>query len=177
MRRFFRRRLKDEENCRDRHAEASAGADMSAEERLCGFSQEVLGPAAPGRRECWNADQTAGLAALARVDAEDIADGEIVVRLTDDAERVAGADVAFDDDAEISAGALRVREAPHETRVLHAHAEAPAGDARLGDFEDRAADAPTLADERIVDLNAFGREIFAEAAEGNRPAGLALPPA
>ena len=62
-------------------------------------------------------------------------------------------------------------------RVVHAHAEAPARDARFGHLEDGRADRPSLAHERPVDVDAFGREVLSELGPGKRAPDLLLPPA
>src|ERR1044071_1604629 len=137
----------------------------------------VLGPAAPGGGELRHREQLRDLAAVARIDAKDVSDRHGVRRLLQDADRVAHAELALADDAEVGAGAKRLGEAPDEMLIVHARAQAPARDARLGDFQNDAADLPALADERGVDVDPLGREVLAEAAVGNRTRFLALPPA
>ena len=78
---------------------------------------------------------------------------------------ISGAPVALDDDSQVSPGSQRLGEAARKHLVIHPNSKPPARDARLGNLEHRAADPPALSDERIVHLDPFGREVFAELAD------------
>src|SRR5262249_22960583 len=60
--------------------------------------------------------------------------------------------------------------------VIHPNPEPPARDSRLGNLKNRGPDLPTLSDERVVHLNPFRREIFAELPVRERSADLLFPP-
>jgi hypothetical protein len=95
------------------------------------------------------------------VDAEHVPDGEAVVGPLDDPDLVPGPHVPLDDDAQVSPGPQGLGEPARERLVGHPNPEPPARDARLGHLQDCGPDPPPLADERIVDLNPFGREVLA----------------
>src|SRR5262249_17096225 len=161
----------------------SAGS-LSAASGSCGLLRgalevlkHVLRPPLPRRGHLGDGDETAAFGAVPDVDAENVADGEVVVGLRDDLDRVAGAHVSLDDDPHVGAGAQRFGEGADERGVVHPHTQPPARDTRLGDLEDGGADRPPLADERVVDVHALGREVLAELRRCKRAPDLRLPPA
>src|SRR5258706_6345806 len=108
----------------------------------CFFRKQVLRPASLGIREPRDGAQARDLAPVARINAENIADGHVMIGLFDDPNPVPGAHVPFGDDAQVGAGTLGLGEAADKHGVVHADPEPPARHSRLGDFEDRAADLP-----------------------------------
>jgi hypothetical protein len=60
---------------------------------------QVLRPTPPALGQLWNRQQTRYLVAIARIDAKDISDGEVVVGPPHDPDLVSGADIALDDDS------------------------------------------------------------------------------
>jgi hypothetical protein len=90
-------------------------------------------------------------------------------------DRVAGTDVALAHDAEVGAHASLVLKALRESEVVHANAELEAGKSRLCDLEDRRADLPVLADDRLPEVDAFDGEILAELAR-RRHHAVVVPP-
>src|SRR5262249_55779072 len=58
----------------------------------------------------------------------------------------------------------------------HPNSKPPARDSRLRNLKNSGSDLPTLSDERIVRLNPFGRETFAELTVCKRSADLLFPP-
>jgi hypothetical protein len=95
----------------------------------------------------------------------------------DHADRIARLQLPLDDDAQVRPGPQRLGEAPREQLVVHADAKSPARDPRLGNLQDHAPDLPALADQGRVHVHAFGREVLAELAVGERSADRLLPPA
>src|SRR5712664_447171 len=99
---------------------------------------QVLRPSSPTLGQLRNRKQPRNLIAIVRVDAEDIPDAEVVIRLPQDPDLVSGAQVALDDDPEIGTGSQRLAEASWKGFVVHPDSEPPARDSRLGDLQDRA---------------------------------------
>src|SRR2546430_12178206 len=64
----------------------------------------MLCPSSPTIGQLRNRKQPAHLITIARVDAKDISDGKVVIRLLHDSDLVSGAHIALDDDSEIGAG-------------------------------------------------------------------------
>ncbi len=75
---------------------------------------------------------------------------------------VSCADFSFFNHAEIEARALVGNEQAGHLRIGHANADSIAGDSRLGDFEQRAADAVTIADADLVIGKTIDGQVFAE---------------
>ena len=71
-------------------------------------------------------------------------------------------DVAFLEHAEVEAGAVVRDEQSGDARVVHADPDAVAGDARLCDLEERAADAVAVADADLVVVQPVDREVLTE---------------
>src|SRR5262249_51798989 len=111
------------------------------------------------------------------VDAEDVADGEIVVGALDDLNLIARPHVALDKDAQQGTGAQGLSETAREELVVHPHAQPPAGHPRLGALQYGGPDRPALPDEGIVHRNALRREVLAQLPVLERPADLLRPPA
>ena len=59
----------------------------------------MLCPSSPTLGQLWNRKQARHLISIARIDAKDISDGEVVIRLLHDPDFVSGADIALDHDA------------------------------------------------------------------------------
>src|SRR5262249_1165353 len=60
--------------------------------------------------------------------------------------------------------------------IAHPDSKPPTRDSRLGYLKHRGADLPALADERVIHVNTFGGEIFAQFAVREWSADLVLPP-
>jgi hypothetical protein len=100
-----------------------------------------------------------------------------VIGAPNDSDLVTSTHASFDDDSQISAGSHGIGEAARENRIVHSNSKPPTRHPRSRNLKNGGPDLPTLADERIVYLNAFGREVFAKLAEFNRAAKLLFPPA
>src|SRR6516165_7867095 len=92
--------------------------------------RQMLRPASPTLGQLWNRKQPRHLIAIARIDAKDVSDGEVVVRLLKEPDLISGAHVALDDDSEIGPGSQRLREAAWERLVVHPDSEPPTRDPR-----------------------------------------------
>src|SRR6267378_838318 len=138
---------------------------------------QTLCPSSPTLGQLRNRKQPRHLIPIARVDAKDISDGEVVIRLLHDLDLVSGTHIALDDDSEIGTGSQRLAEAAWKRFVVHPDSEPPARDSRLGHLENRGPDLPTLADERVVELDPFRGQVLSELAVRERPADLPFPPA
>ena len=89
---------------------------------------------------------------------------------------VAGLDEALLEDAEVEPRAVVRDEQRRHRRLVHADADAVARDARLGDLEQRLADAVAVPDADLVVRQALDGEVLAELAVGEVVASeLALP--
>src|ERR1700722_3282051 len=92
----------------------------------------------------------------------DLCDGHSLVRLSHLHDFVAGADLAFPQDAEVesrsSAGCQQCR----HPRLVHPDTNAITGHARLSDLEQCAADLITVADANGIVGQSFDREVLAE---------------
>ena len=73
-------------------------------------------------------------------------------------------DLALLQHAEVEAGAAVRDEQGRDARVVHADADAVAGDARLRDLEDGGADLVAVADAHLVVAQSLDREVLAELA-------------
>ncbi len=89
---------------------------------------------------------------------------------------VAGADLALLQDAEVEPRPPARGQQRGHARLVHPDADAIAGDARLGDLEQGAADPVAIADKDAVVGQAFDREVLAElAVDEVAPSELLLP--
>src|SRR5262245_32060773 len=105
-----------------------------------------------------------------------LCDGHSLLRLSHLYDFVAGAHLAFPQDAEVesrpSAGCQQCR----HPGLVHPNADAIAGNARLSDLEQRAADLITVADAHGIVRQSFDREVLAElSVDEVRPFQLLLP--
>src|SRR5258708_8605852 len=132
----------------------------------------MLCPASPTLGQLRNCKQPRHLIAIARIDAKDISDGEVVIRLLHDADLVSGAHISLDDDSEIGTGSQRLGEAAWKRFVVHPDSEPPTRDSRLRNLENRPPDLPTLAHERVVDLHPLRGQVLPEPAPRDRPPDL-----
>src|SRR5262245_16537577 len=66
--------------------------------------QQMLRPPSPTLGQLRNRKQPRHLVTIARIDAKDVSDGEVVIRPLQDADLVSGAHVALDDDSQIGSG-------------------------------------------------------------------------
>src|SRR5438067_4650698 len=137
----------------------------------------MLCPSSPTLGQLRNRKQPRHLITIARIDAKDILDGEVVIRLLHDPDLVSGTHIALDDDSEIGTGSQRLAEAAWKRFVVHPDSEPPTRDSRLGNLENRAPDLPTLADESVVELHPFRGQVLSELAVRERAADLPFPPA
>src|SRR5580658_5360663 len=92
----------------------------------------------------------------------DLRDSHLLLGLADFHDFVAGADLAFLQHPEVEAWAAAGCQQSRHTRLVHANADAIAGNARLSDFEERAADPITVADADRIVRDSLDGEIFAE---------------
>src|SRR5262249_52530742 len=127
--------------------------------------QQCLKRRAPSGRERF--DPQCALQLIARMigrieERVDLCDGHSLLRLSDLHDFVAGAHLAFPQDAEVesrpSAGCQQCR----HPGLVHPNADAIAGNARLSDLEQRAADLITVADAYGIVWQPFDREVLAE---------------
>src|SRR5262249_28403416 len=102
--------------------------------------------------------------------------GEIMTGSLDHPDLISSPHITLDDDAQVSPGPQRVDEAARKQLIIHPDSKPPARDSRLRNLKHGGSDVPTLSDERIVRLNPFNREIFAELTVCKRSADLLLPP-
>src|SRR5262245_11143459 len=119
-------------------------------------------PCLPGPGHSGNREQPPRFLPITGVDAKHVADADSVVRTFNHANLVPRAEEALDKDSQIRSGTQRLREAPDEAFVVHPDAEPPARHARLRDLEDAGPDLPALADEGLVHVDPFGRQVLAE---------------
>jgi hypothetical protein len=114
--------------------------------------------------------------AIAGVDAKYIADRETMIGSLDYPDLISGPHPALDDDTEVRPGSQRLGEAARKHLIVHPNSKPPARYPRLGDFQNKGSDLPTLSDERLVHLNPLGGEVFAKLTVGKRSADLLFPP-
>ena len=94
----------------------------------------------------------------------DLFDGHPLCRLPHLHDLVAGAHLAWFEDAEVEARPSAGRQQGRHPGLVHPDADAIAGHARLGHLEQRAADPISVADADDVVGQAFDREVLAELA-------------
>src|SRR5438874_10861732 len=99
----------------------------------------MLCPSSPTLGQLRNRKQPRHLITIARVDAKDISDGEVVIRLLHDPDLVAGTHIALDDDSEIGTGSQRLAEAAWRSFVVHPGCVRRTRDSRLGPIANRRA--------------------------------------
>src|SRR5439155_1142595 len=149
--------------------------------RTCGAAfrllEEFLRPPPPALGHRRHRKQPVDLVAITGVDAKHVPDGEIVPRSLDDPDIISRTYVALDDDSEVRPWPQCLGEAARKHLVVHPHAKPPARNPRLGHLENRCSYLPTLSDERVVDLDPFRREIFAELTVSKRATDVSFPPA
>ena len=92
----------------------------------------------------------------------DLLDGHPFLRLPHLHDLVAGAHLAFFQDAEVETRPPARGQQGRHPGLVHPDADAIAGHARLGHLEERAADPITVADADDVIGQAFDREVLAE---------------
>ena len=127
--------------------------------------QQRLERRAPSGRE--RLDSQRALQPIARMirrieERVDLRDGHPLVRLSDLHDLVAGADVAFLQDAEVESRPSAGGEQRRHARLVHPDADAIAGDTRLRHLEQRAADPIPIADAHGIVGQSFDREVLAE---------------
>src|SRR5262245_33623875 len=136
----------------------------------------MLRPSSPTLGQLRNREQPRRLVTIARIDPKDVSDGEVVIRFLHHPDLVSRAHIALDDDPEIGTGSQRLGEAAWKGFVVHPDGEPPTWNSRLGNLEDPAPDLPTLADERVVELDPFRGQVLTELAVGERTPDLPCPP-
>ena len=92
----------------------------------------------------------------------DLCDGHSLLRLSHLHDFVAGAHLAFLQDAEVEPGPSAGCQQCRHPGLVHPNADAIAGNARLSDLEQRAADLITVADAHGIVGQSFDREVLAE---------------
>ena len=92
----------------------------------------------------------------------DLCDGHSLLRLSHFHDFVAGAHLTLLQDAEIKPRPSAGCQQCWHPGLVHANADAIAGNARLRDLEQRAADLITVADARGIVGQSFDREVLAE---------------
>src|SRR5262249_16678103 len=141
-----------------------------------GLLQVMFRPPSPAIGHPRDREEAPDLLPIEGVDAENIADREIVIGALNDLNLIARADIALDNDAQIGPGAQGLGEAAREELVVHPHPQAPTGHPRLGDLQPRGPDRPALPDEGAVHVDALRRKVLAKLAVGKRSADLLFPP-
>jgi hypothetical protein len=141
-----------------------------------GLLQPISRPPPPAFGHLRYRKQSFDFIAITVVDAKYISDLEIVIRRFHDRDLVSSPHVALDDYPEVSPGSQRLGEAARKHLIVHPNSKPPARYSRLGNLENCRPDLPALSDERIVHVNPFGREIFAQLAIGKRSADFLFPP-
>src|SRR5512132_306016 len=94
----------------------------------------------------------------------DLGDAHALARFGDLDDGIAGRNLALLQHPEVEAGLAARGQEPRHAWLVHANADAIAGDARLGHFEQGAADLVAVADAHLVVGEAFDGEVFAELA-------------
>src|SRR5215470_1579485 len=92
----------------------------------------------------------------------DVGDGHSLLRFSYLDDFVARADRAFLQNAEIEPRPSAGRQQRRHPGLVHSNADAIAGNARLSDLEQRAADLVAVADARGIIRQSFDREVLAE---------------
>src|SRR5262245_25340482 len=92
----------------------------------------------------------------------DLCDGHPLSRFSHLHDVVAGAHLAFLQDAEVEPRPSAGCQQGWHTGLVHPNADAIAGHARLSDLEERAADLITIADAHGIVRQSFDREVLAE---------------
>ena len=92
----------------------------------------------------------------------DLCDGHSLLRLSHLHDLVAGAHLAFLQYAEVEAGPSAGCQQCRHPGLVHPNADAIAGDARLSDLEQCAADLITVTDVNGIVRQSFDREVLAE---------------
>ncbi len=106
----------------------------------------------------------------------DLGDRHPRLTLLDLHDLVAGADLAFLEDAEVESGTPAGRQKRRHAGLVHANPDAIAGDPGLCDLEQSAADPIAIADVDAVVRQAFDREVLAKLAVNEvGPSELFLP--
>src|SRR5262245_16956178 len=141
-----------------------------------GLLKHVPRPPLPALGHLGNSKQPIDFIVSTGVDAKYIADRQIMIGSLDYPDLIAGPHITLDDYSEVRPRSQCLGEAAWKPLIVHPNSEPPARDSRLGNLENRRRDLPTLPDERIVHLNPFCREIFAEFAVCKRSAHLLFPP-
>src|SRR2546430_2502943 len=139
--------------------------------------EEFLRPPPPALGHPRHRKQPVDLVAITGVDAKHVPDGEIVPGSLDDPDIISRTHIALDDDSEVRPWPQCLGEAARKHLVVHPHAKPPARNPRLGHLENGCSYLPTLSDERVVDLDPFRREIFAELTVSKRATDVSFPPA
>src|SRR5438132_13726088 len=137
----------------------------------------MLCPSSPTLGQLRNRKEPRHLIPIARIDAKDISDGEVVIRLLHDPDLVSGTHIALDDDSEIGTGSHCLAEAAWKCLVVHPDSETPTRVSRRGNLENRVSNLLTLTDERVVELDLFRGHVLSELAVAERMADLPRPPA
>ena len=92
----------------------------------------------------------------------DLCDSHSLVRLSHLHDFVASTHLAFPENAEVEPRpSTRCQQSRHPG-LVHPNADAIAGNTRLGDLEQRAADLITIANAHAIIGQSFDREVFAE---------------
>ena len=134
-------------------------------------------PASPTVGQLGNRNQSPQLIAITDVDAQDISDGEIMIRSFEHPDLIARTQLTLRDNSQAGPGSQRLAKVAWKQLVIHPNCKPPAGDPRPGNLENRRSDLPTLSDQRVVHLDPFGGEILAKLAVRKRAADLLFPPA
>src|SRR5262249_54620159 len=114
--------------------------------------------------------------AITGVDAKYVSDGEIMIGSLDYPDLISGLHITLDDHSEVRPWAQGLGKVARKQLIVHPDSKPPARNSRLGNLKNNGPDLPALADERIVHLNPFRREVLAKLAVGKRSADLLFPP-
>src|SRR5262245_2615295 len=111
--------------------------------------QMLVGPPSPALGHPRDREEAPDLLPIGGVNAESIADGEIVLGAVDDLNLIAGPHIALDQDAQVGPGAQGLDEPARKELVVHRYPQPPAGHPRLGDLQHGGPDRPALPDEGL----------------------------
>jgi hypothetical protein len=114
--------------------------------------------------------------AVTSVDPKHIPDSEVMIRSPYYPNFIAGTNITLDDYPKVSSRAQSVGETARKHLIVHPNAKPPTRYSRLRNLDNNGSELPTLSDERIVNLNPFYRQVFAELTVSERSADLLFPP-
>src|SRR5689334_6464373 len=136
----------------------------------------MLRPGPPALRDARNSKQSLHLSSIVRVNSKYVSNRQIMIRPFDDSDLISSAEDALSNDAQVCARSQRFGKTAHKPLIIHPNSKPPARNPWFRYFKHGGADRPTLADERVVHPDSFGREIFPKLAVLKGPTELLFPP-